>query len=242
MNIYYELMGKPVFSINDVNEYYHNMNSARSAVKTLVRNNLAVRIRNNLYTCISGETHCSVANKYQIACAIHPDAYVSHHSALEYYGLYNQVFYDMYVSSSSKFTNFEFDGNEYCYVPSNMNKGIEYVEFSDGVRITSMERTVLDSIKDMDKIAGVEEVVSCLSNIGRLNESIMIEYLDIFNNQFLYQKTGYLLYPFQSQMQLSDAFFDLCKSKKGKSMRYLTNETTKGIFNKEWSLIIPRYL
>ena len=117
MNLYFELLKQPVFTIENVNRYYEKIESARSAVKRLMAKGLAVKIRNNLYTCISGETDSPLANRYQIASAITPTSYVSHHSAMEYYGISDQIFYEVYVSSEEKFRDFEFDGYTYhCIV------------------------------------------------------------------------------------------------------------------------------
>ena len=97
MNLYFELLKTPVFSVDDVNKFYNNINSARSAIKRLMKENMVAKIRNNRYTCISGETGQLVANRFQIACSITPTAYISHHTAMEYYGITDQVFYEVYV-------------------------------------------------------------------------------------------------------------------------------------------------
>ena len=70
MNIYFEMMKHPVFSIDDLSGYYSNHESARTAIKALVKKGLAVKIRSNMYTCISGETGAPVANRFQIASSI----------------------------------------------------------------------------------------------------------------------------------------------------------------------------
>lgn len=239
MNLYFEFLKQPVFTIEDVNQYYGKIESARSAVKRLLANGLAVKIRNNLYTCISGETDSPLANRYQIASAITPTSYVSHHSAMEYYGISDQVFYEVYVSSKEKFRDFEFDGYMYHWVASKCDKGIENIEYSGGVRVTNKERTVVDSIKDMDKIAGVEEVVGNIQNISRLDEKRLLAYLECYGNQFLYQKMGFLLKPYQRQLFLSDHFFEICKGKIGLSKRYLTKDCQEGKYDSTWRLIIP---
>ena len=47
-----------------------------------------------------GETDSPLANRYQIAGAIIPSSYFFHHSAMEYYGVSDQIFYEIYVSSN----------------------------------------------------------------------------------------------------------------------------------------------
>jgi predicted transcriptional regulator of viral defense system len=242
MNIYYEMQKKPIFSLSDAKKYYAHEEAARSALKSLLRNGLAVKIRNNLYTCISGETRAPLANRFQIASAISRTSYVSHHTAMEYYGVGVQVFYEVYVSSETLFNNFEFDGYIYKCVVSKCDKGIEEMEFSGGIRVTDRERTVIDSVKDMEKIAGAEEVFANIMGLTRLNENKMLTYLAHYQNQFLYQKIGFMLEPFQQKFELSNSFFETCVDKAGMSKRYLTKDATGGKYCGKWKLVIPNYL
>lgn len=239
MNLYYELLKKPVFTLEDVNQYYDNVETARSAIKKLLKQEVVVRIRKNMYTCISGETESPVANKYQIGCAINPTTYISHHTAMEYYGISDQVYYDVYVSSERPFTMFEFNGYTYCYVASKCKSGIEEIKYSGGVRITTKERSVIDSIKDMDKISGMEEVIANIEEITVLQEEKLLQYLEEYQNQFLYQKTGFMLLPYKTKLGLSDDFFEFCKEKIGLSKRYLTKEKTNGYYDATWKLVVP---
>ena len=162
MDIYFEMAKHPVFTIEDVNLFYNNMNSARSAVKRMIATSKVLKIRSNLYTCISAENGGPVANRFQIASAISDTSYISHHTAMEYYGVSDQVFYDVYVSSETKFRNFDFDGYTYHFVKANLDEGIETPAFSGGIRITDRERTLTDCIKDMDRIGGIEETVAII--------------------------------------------------------------------------------
>lgn len=213
MNLYFELMKKPVFKMEDVNCFYNNMDSARSAVKRLMKDSMVAKIRNNMYTCISGETGAPIANRFQIASHITPTSYVSHHTAMEYYGITNQIFYDVYVSSETSFRDFTFDGYTYRFIASKNSEGIDRPPYSGGIVVTNLERTMVDSIKDMDKIAGIEEVVQNIESIHRLQEKRLLKYLELYQNQFLYQKMGYLLYGHKEKMGLSDIFFESCKKR-----------------------------
>ena len=48
MNLYFELLKKPVFNMKYVNVFYNNMDSARSAIKRLVKDGMVAKIRNNM--------------------------------------------------------------------------------------------------------------------------------------------------------------------------------------------------
>ena len=158
---------------------------------------------------------------------------------MEYYGYANQVSYDVYVASESAFHSFEFDGYTYICVKSKLKDGIETVQYSGGIRITDRERTLVDCLKDMDRIGGIEETVAAISMMKKLNEKKIRCYLDEYNNQFLFQKAGYVLQPFRKQLGLSEDFFTLCKFKIGRSRRYLTKDFTQGTYVREWQLTVP---
>lgn len=239
MNLYYEMLKNPVFSVEDVNAYYGNIESARSAVKRLRNDGLVSKIRNNMYTCISGETGQPVASRFQIASRITATSYISHHTALEYYGITDQIYYDVFVSSETGFRSFEFGGYTYYCISAKNREGVEIPSYGGGVLITDMEKTLVDSIKDMDKIGGVEEIVQCIECMSGLREERLIKYMESYHNQFLYQKMGYLLSVNKEKLGLTDSFFDVCKSRMGKSKRYLTKDIGTKRYDSDWKLVVP---
>ena len=58
---------------------------------------------------------------------------------MEYYGLTDQVYYEVNVSSETSFRDFEFDGYTYHYVKSKERDGVVAPEYSCGVMITDKE-------------------------------------------------------------------------------------------------------
>jgi len=72
-----------------------------------------------------------------------------------------------------------------------------------------------------------------------LDEELLLNYLQEFNKQFLYQKVGFILEHFKQEVKLSDNFFDVCKQKLGKSTRYLTDSTESTHYFKGWKLCAP---
>ncbi len=218
---------------------FRNTSTARNAVRSLVQTGKAFKIRNNLYTCRNPETDKPIANRFQIASSITASSCVSHHSAMEYYGIMNQLFYDVYVSSETRFHDFEFDGYTYRFVQSYIREGIEYPEFSGGIKVTDRERTTIDSIKDMDKISGMEEVLSNIESMENLDEEKLLQYLHLYKSGFLFQKTGFLLWDVREQLGLSDTFFEECHTCMGQNVRYLTSERKKASFDRYWKLMIP---
>ena len=199
-------------------------------------------MKRNLYVAVNLAGNMPAVNRYVIASHITQSAYVSHHSAFSYYGYTNQVFYDIYVSSASRFNSFEFDGVTYRYVMSRTDKGVE--KKADGVSVTSLERTIIDSINDFEKIGGFEELLRSLTMIPYADENKLLLYLKNCEKQYLYQKTGYILEHFKNEMNLSNEFFDQCEAHTAKSIRYLYQGLNKdqALYSKRWQLYVPRNL
>lgn len=237
MEQYIQLLKMGCFSREDVAKITGNIRTADSVLYSHKKKGLVVSIRRNLYTAISLETNQPVCTPYQIASNVSADSYVSHHSAFEYHGMANQVFSELYVSSSSKFNDFEFDGKHYVRIQSKTTEGVKTV---GKVRVTDLERTMVDSIKDFAKIGGLEELLRCLAMVTFAAEERLLKYLNIYDNQFLWQKTGYILSRFPN-MKLSEHFFQACKGNSKKSVRYLYEELKfeNPVFSSEWGLYIP---
>jgi predicted transcriptional regulator of viral defense system len=103
-----------------------------------------------------------------------------------------------------------------------------------------LECTVVDSIKDVEKIWGLEELLNCLYLVPFIDEVKLKTYLDFYKIKALYQKAGHLLENFDIWMQLNKEVIEYCRHKMGKSTRYLIEEAkNKGVYSKEWRLIVP---
>lgn len=239
MKYYEKLIDMGCFSRNDVCALLGNEAAAHSLLYDYVQKGLIERVRRDLYVTISLETKQPVKNRYAIASKISKGSYITHHSAFEYYGCANQVYYEVYVSGESPFPPFEYDGVTYKYMNPHINIGV--VENSGGVRVTDMERTVLDSINDFEKVGGLEELLKCLEQIPTINENKLIDYLKCFNSKGLYQKTGYILEHFNRLLNLSNSFFAECLINIPNSKRYLCKYEPKSTFtlNKKWNLYTP---
>lgn len=232
-----------IFSTKDVIEYKENKSTAYSLLQRLQKDNKIKKIRNNLYSCVNPATDSIYASKYQIGSSISETSFISHTSALEYYGLNNQVSNSVYVSSLTKFNTFEFEGITYQYQPTNTDLLVNEPKYTDKIRISDLERSVIDSIKEMEKIAGVEEVLSNLSISGILNVEKLKKYLDYNNIQSLYKRVGFILSLYESQNKLPTNFFEYCKEKSSNTTIYLTKDAKQqGSFNKEWNLIVTNNL
>jgi len=238
IDYYVQFVKWRIFSHGQVVVLCGNAKTAESVLYSSKKKGLIQAVKRNLFVAISIETGDPFASPYEIASCIAKDSYISHHTAFEYYGFANQVFTTITVSSPKRFKSFEFDGRSYQY---KLSYTLEEVISAHGVRVTSLERTILDTIRDFAKTAGLEELLRCLEMVTVIQEQKLLKGLALYDNQFLYQKAGYFLSFFQSTMKLSDTFFSECHKHIGKSIRYLFEgiQSANPVYNKEWQLFVP---
>lgn len=103
------------------------------------RRNSIVRIRRNVYLPTNPVDGFVDENKYEIGCNSVPGSYLSYHSAMEFYGLQNQVWNRIYLSSAKRFRPFEFEFVEYMYAPDRHREGIVRPAEHVSVRVTDMD-------------------------------------------------------------------------------------------------------
>ncbi len=189
-------------------------------------------------------TRKPVCNKYEIGSHLSESSYISYHTALEFHGLAHQPFNVVFVSSLSRFNPFDFDDADYIYCRQIANDigGIMTPKGNSFVRVTDMERTLLDCFDRIDRAGGIEELLHCMESIVMLNEEKLASYLEGFDKAFLYQKTGYLLERIKEQTHISDSFLELCREKGTKSVKWLTNNDESDTFVNRWRLYVPKVL
>lgn len=234
-----ELHKLRIFRLKDVETLVGNLNSAKDLLQNYKKQRLICQVRRNLYVVTDLASKVSLANKFEIAGKISPTSYLSYQSALEFHGLAHQVFYDLWVSSSKRFNSFEFEGIRFQYCESKSLSGVMNANSSPFIRVTNLERTVIDCIDKIERCGGLEELIQSISLISYLDQELLLNYLQEFNKQFLYQKVGFILEYFKQEMKLSDNFFSICKHKSGKSTRYLTDRIESIHYFKEWRLCAP---
>ena len=240
---YQELAKLIIFSISDVEVLTKNRKTAYSLVYRLMNKGLVKKIRNNMYSCVNPVTGKVIANKFQIACASSNSAYISHYSAFEYYGLSNKQYSVVHVSSASRFRDYEFEGIKYKYIASKSPLGVIQPKELEMIRITNIEKTVVDGIKDIDRLGELKSLLEYISKIDALDTKKIITYLDDYKIQSLFQKTGFILEYFLTNFKLADGFYDYCKECIGKSTSYLNKDAkNNGEYIKEWKIIIPKYI
>ncbi len=196
---------------------------------------LIEKVKRDFYAVISMETKQPIFSRYQLASKFFHDACLTHHSAFEVYGYGNQVFYECFVATQKRFTDFEYDGVMYRRVERKPDT--EVIQFGN-IQVTSIEQTVVDSIRDFEKMTGLEEVLRCMMLIPGLNEQKVLGCLRKNDNGFLYQKCGYLFEQMR-EFSFSEDFFAECEKHSSGAKRYLQKDYRENVYHERWKLYAP---
>jgi predicted transcriptional regulator of viral defense system len=235
---YYEKMLElGCFNKSKVIELTGSEAAAKSLLYDYQKKGYIEKVKRNLYATISLETKQPVLSRYQIGSRLFQDAVITHHSAFEAFGYANQVFYEVYVATDSRFRDFEYDGIWYHRMEKNAHMDI----VTNGkLKVTGLEQTIVDSIKDFNKIAGLEEVIRCIMLIPSVKGEKILEVLSAYDNKFLYHKCGYILEQLQDELGLSNEFFEHLSRYTTDGKRYLVKENGQNVWNSKWKLYVPK--
>jgi predicted transcriptional regulator of viral defense system len=243
MKGYQELAQKIIFHFDDALKIFKNSPATYGALRRLSKQGLIKKVRNNLYVTINPVTGLAFASKYQIGSSIHNDAFISHLSALEYYGYRHQVSRICFVSSSHRFNSFEFEDITYRPYLSKYRDGVVTPPYTELINVSDIERTVIDSIHSIDAYVNLETLIESLELIPALNQEKLLHYLNGYQIQALHQKTGVIMSFLKSNLSLKKSFFEHLKRQLKQGVTYLDHQAKKdGAYNKDFQIVVPKWL
>ena len=234
-----ELTKRKIFNYKDFIEIVGDDNLAKNTLQNYLEKGYIKRIKHNLYGVVSLETNECIADKFLIASNITDTSFISHHSAFEFYGYYNQVYYDVNVSSISKFNTFEFEENTFSLIKVSSTNFVEEIR---SVKVTSIERTIVDSIKDSGKYCELEETLNCINTIPYISIKDILKYLEQINSKMLYKKVGIILSLFKDKLNIPDSFFDICHEVSDSIKGHFDKNKSAHVYNSEWKIFIYKDL
>ncbi len=236
----YGFLSQALVTIDDIKKEIHCESTMYTSIKALINKNMLVKLKGGLYATVNPITQDIFVSKYEIATSLHSDACVGYHSALEYYGLGNQVFSRVQVLTLKKYDMIEINGLDYEFFKNDYNGGMIDLEKNSKIRVTDLERTIIDCLNRLDVAGGLEEILSAITAINYCDEKKMLLYLSEYGRKFVYKKIGYL-FSLIKPSYLSDVFYKICKENMSQRTDDIReNKNAKAYFDKEWKLIVPK--
>jgi predicted transcriptional regulator of viral defense system len=159
---------KPIFTMGDVRDLTGAQPSAAcSLVGKMVRRGLATRLKGGLFLLVPfelGRERQYLGNPYLVARALAggDDYYLSHASAMEIHGMTTQPRLVIYTTSWHSFRGRTILGTEFKFVLCRKSDffGVirRWVDKTEQVAVSDLERTVIDGLKQPTYCGGFSEV------------------------------------------------------------------------------------
>ena len=186
---------------------------------------------------------------YLIAGRISDDAVLAYHTAYDFHGVSYSLSNQITFMSKQKIRPFTFQQTEFICLQfpkaliKKNNTQIECITADReglNIKVTSLERTIVDTLDRPDYAGGWEEIWRSAEHIPILNFNKMVEYAILLGNATTIAKLGFFFEQNKEQFHIDEKALATLQSKKPSSVHYL--ERTKresGKFIQRWNLIVP---
>lgn len=185
-----------------------------------------------------------------LASRMAPDAAVAYHTALEAHGFAQSLFERLTFITWTKAKPISFQGRR--FVPARpravlltANKGEQWIERLERagieIRVTSVERTVVDVLDRLDLAGGVEEVWRSLQSVPALDLESLEHYVAALGSGFLTAKVGFYLESRREELAVPGKLLERLRGQIPKAPTYM-DRRRRGRLVARWVLIVPEEL
>lgn len=193
--------GKRFITIEDIeNTVDCSHDNAKRIASDLSKKKWLERIERGTYLIVpleAGEKGIYTEHEFLITSQLIDPYYVGYWSALNFHDFTEQVPYTVFVATTNRKRDLELHGVDYKFVTLTENKffGFEEYSFAGGeVKISSPEKTLLDSLDHLEYSGGLEEVSKALVNAdGEISREKLVEYAFKLDNGAVLKRLSYLL-------------------------------------------------
>lgn len=236
----YPFLRKALFTTEEASLSFNDPKSMYAFLERKVKKGELVKLKKGLYARLSPLDGGIFVNRYEIATALHEGNYVAYHSALEYHGLATQVYSDVHIVNKSNYSPIVIDGLEYQFFHNEYQEGIMSINRYAPIRVTELERTLVDVVDRILLSGGLEEVYMAFSMINYLHEEKLLYHLSHYGKKVLYKKIGFL-FSLIKPAYLSPSFYEECHANISHAKDYIGDANTLTyIYDPFWMIYYPK--
>ncbi len=209
-----------------------------------------LRIRRGLYVVVPPgiDPKACPVDPYLLAAKMTDDSVLAYHTALEFYGKAHSVHESfLYLTSTSPrlvtFHSYRFQSVRFPKKLQDEKKlfGVKTEERAGlSVRVTSLERTMVDVLDRPDLGGGWEEIWRSLESVEFFNLDQVVEYTLLLKNGTTTAKVGFFLEQHRETMMVDDSHLKVLREHRPRKPHYMTRTPRKsGRLITKWNLVVP---
>jgi len=246
----------PVFTWDEFKRYANteSLRSANTLKAMLTYHQKAghlIHIRRGLYATVPPGSNAKsfLVDAYLVAAKLAPDAILSHHTALAFYGRTYSIASRFIYSTSYETKKLTFQNCQYQGALFSKKLRDNYHErflikqedrLGMNLFVTRFERTLVDLLDRPHLGFGWEEIWRSLENIEYFDTHKVLEYTLLLNNSTTTAKVGFFLEQHQKQLMVEEACLQILARYIPKQPHYMDNTRQQpSRLQKRWNLIVP---
>lgn len=228
---------------------------SRQTSASVLRHHVAagnlLNIRRGLYATVPRGVSASSAqiDPYLLATKLSEDAVVAYHASLQFHGKAYSVWRRFPYLTRSRLRPFSFRDVEFVPVQApaavrslpDMGGGVVERRHAGGlVRVTTLERTLVDVLDAPQRCGGWEEAWRSLEMVEFFDLDIVIEYAARLGSAVTAARVGLFLEMNREQLMVEASHLDALRRLAPAQPRYFDAQRESGEFVRGWNLIVPR--
>lgn len=226
--------------------------TAEAFLAYYTRTGRVVRIRRGLYAALppGADSRSYPVNPYLIAARLTADAILSHHTALAYHGRAHSVWQHFIYSANRPVKPVTFQSRLYRgarFPAALLRAGAQHLGAVESeqkgltIRVTGLERTLVDVLQRPDLAGGWEEVWRSLETVEFFDLDAVVEYVLLLGNATTAARVGFFLEQHQEPLMVTDSHLRPLRDRRPEQPHYMDpRRRQRGRLVKDWNLIVPR--
>ena len=246
----------PVFRLDEIDNFLAKRGEATPSKRNSLlsyyrRQGRVITVRRQLYATVPYGTSPKSypVDPFLLAAKMTPDAVLAYHTALEFHGKAYSVFNRFYYLSNGKsipvhFRDYEFRCVRTPYALKSKGKedfGVVQAERAGlGIKVTSLERTLVDVLDRPDISGSWEEIWRSLESIEFFDIDKVVEYALFLGNATTTAKVGFFLDQHRDTLMVDDSHLKSLRDLRPRQPHYLERSKRKsGRLVSDWNLVVP---
>lgn len=221
-----------------------------SLLRRYVADGRLLRVRGGLYAVVPRGTDAAAAlvDPYLVATKLAPDATLAYHGALQFWGKAYSVWQRFHFLTETNTRSLRFRGLE--FVPVKVPRPLRGLPAADqhvteqrhaggAVRVTTLERTLVDVLDAPANAGGWEEVWRSLEMVEFFDLDAVISYTVKLGSALTAARVGFFLEQHREALMVEDAHLERLRKHRPRQPRYLDARRKPGTLVASWNLIVP---
>lgn len=246
----------PVFRTEDVDAFLSQNGTATSARRNPLlayhrKQRRIVNIKRGVYAAVGYDSSPEnvQVDPYLLAGKLTADSVLAYHTALECHGKNYSVFNTFYYLSKQNHPAFNFQGCVYHCIkfPLQLQRtgketfGVESIDrFGTDIRVTGLERTLVDVLDRPDISGSWEEIWRSLETVEFFDIEKVIDYTLLLDNSTTAAKVGLFLDQHRDTLLIEDHHLQRLFALRPKQPCYLErSKRQSGTLVPNWNIVVP---